>query len=68
MNNTEIVSKGSLIGLAMVCISAGITQIVNDKLLGGIILLIAGFGFVMWREYLKAKYNKIRETKKSKKK
>lgn len=59
--DVQTVSKGSVLGLAMVCISAGITQIVrNDTngLIGGIILLAAGFGFIMWREYLKIKYYK----------
>lgn len=45
----------------MVCVSAGITQIVrNDTngLISGIVLLIFGFGFIMWREWLKIKYQK----------
>lgn len=56
MNNVEVMNKGSLIGLAMVTVSSGITQIVIGKLTEGIILLIIGFGFIMWREYLKVKY------------
>lgn len=64
MVDIQTVSKGSMLGLAMVCVSSGVTQIVRNDLAGGIILLLFGFGFVMWREYLKVKYYKRANRKK----
>lgn len=64
----EVVSKGSLIGLAMVAVSAGINQLVNEKILSGVILVLVGFGFVIWREYLKLKYLQKKTDKKNKRK
>ena len=58
MTTSEVMSKGSILGLAMVCVSSGITEIVRNELVGGIILLVFGYGFIMWREYLKLRYKK----------
>lgn len=62
--NSQAISKGSILGLAMVSVSSGITQIVRNDLIGGVILLIFGFGFIIWREYLKIKYSKATKRKK----
>ena len=57
--DVQTLSKSSVLGLAIICISAGVNQIIRPEgLISGIILLIFGFGFIAFRDYLKAKYSK----------
>ena len=59
--DAETLQKGGLIGLAIVTVSTGSNLIVQGNLLGGTILLLVGFSFIFWREWLKVKYAKKRK-------
>ena len=51
--DVDSLQRGGLIGLAMVTVSTGSNLIVQGKLAGGALLVIIGFGFIFWREWLK---------------
>ena len=62
--NIEIMQKGSLISLAMLAIGTGISLISQSKILEGVLLVVIGFCFVLWREYLKMHYQNTPRKKK----
>ncbi|GEM_PF-6140340 len=57
--NNEIVQKGSLMSLAMLAVASGISLVTQGNMPGGTLLVVVGFGFVMWREYLKMHYQNM---------
>jgi len=46
-------TKGGMIGMAMLAVSTGVT-LLSDKNAYGLFLVVIGFGFVAWREWIKA--------------
>ena len=53
--NQEALQKGGLIGLAIVTVSTGSNLIVSGNFSGGAFLVLIGFAFIFWREWLKLK-------------